>query len=111
MSLYDLAEVFVASWVLSGDPLVPTTTTDLARGFKRAFAAGAYPRWACDGLDVRRVLVLAQRLELIDLTYGPTSEIKISRLMAERILERLGVSLESALHWGLILREAIRLSF
>lgn len=124
--LHDVMEVLVASWLLSGDDggddamAMPTSHGVLDRALNAVLEKGAYLRWrdavhfvdsriGMQCLELPQILTLAQRSEL---TAAPnpsyqTARIKVSPVVAARLLDRLGVSVEDARQWGKQLRQEV----
>jgi hypothetical protein len=124
--LHDIMEVLVASWLLSADErddaaaAIPTSHGVLDRALQAALAKGVYGQWrnavhfvdsriGLQCLELPQILTLAQRSEL---TASPnpsyqTARIKVSSTVAERLLYRLGVSVEEAKKWGNQLRQEV----
>jgi len=123
--LQDIAELLVASWVLSRDedkvdPL-PTSHGLLDRALRTAIAGGAFPKdWSkrlhfvdsriglqCVELD--SIMGTAQRAEF---TTEPnpsyeTTHITISQSAARALLGRRGISEAEARSWGEVLHRAL----
>lgn len=121
----ELAEVLVASWLLSGfDRLFPMTTA-LDRGLRSALEKGAFPHWekrltaskACAELHFGQACTRIRFLEMAPaLSYayrtsllGATNErreapIEINSTAAEAFLKRWGVEPVEGRLWGAALR-------
>ena len=121
----ELAEVLVASWLLSGfDRLFPMTTA-LDRGLKSALEKGAFPNFdkrltpskACAELHFGQACTRIRFLEMAPaLSYayrtrllGATNErreapIEINSTAADAFLKRWGVEPTDGRRWGGVLR-------
>lgn len=123
--LQDIAELLVASWVLSRegidvDPL-PTSRGLLDRALERALKNGAFPeewrerlhfvdsRVGLQCVELESVISTAQRAEF---TTEPnpsyeTTHIKISANAARALLRRNRVDEDVAKRWGVALHQAV----
>jgi hypothetical protein len=123
--LQDIAELLVASWVLSreGDPIDPLPTSHglLDRALNKALKEGAFPtewrerlhfvdsRIGLQCVELDAVIGTAQRAEF---TTEPnpsyeTTHIKISANAARALLHRNRVNEDDAKKWGSALHEAV----
>ena len=117
-----IAQLLVACWRLGGDESrIPTSQGLLDRALKAATEKGVFPAWAVKRLhfvdsriglqcaELPGILEWAQRSQL---TTAPnpsyeTTEVQISKRVARRLLNSLGVSPEEAKKWGETIRDEI----
>jgi hypothetical protein len=110
----NIAQLLVASWSLSEKKRIPTSHGVLDRALKDAYDAGMFPPWANGVLhfvDSRVGLQCVELPEILEwaqdaqLTTAPNpsyryTEIQISDRVAEKLLQRVGVSQEDARKLG-----------
>jgi hypothetical protein len=119
---HQLAQLLTSCWRISGGTRrIPTLHGVLDRALKSVCEEGGFPDWARKQLhfadsriglrcvELPAILEWAQRAQL---TSAPnpsyeTSEVQISERLAERLLDRLGVSPDDGRRWGQQLRSAI----
>jgi hypothetical protein len=125
--LQDIAELLVASWVLSaGDEhaeveLLPTSHGLLDRALQKALDDGAFPpswrdrlhfvdsRIGLQCVELEAVIDVAQRAEFTsepNPSYRAT-KIKIGPRAARALLRRNGISEDDAKTWGNVLHDAV----
>ena len=117
-----LAQLLILSWRLGSDDLrIPTSYGLLDRALRIAIERNAFPKWVHNELhfvdsrvglqcvELPSILEWAQRAHLT-VTPNPSyqfTDIQVSKKVANRLLDSLGITADDAAKWGKILREAL----
>ncbi|MCY4259986.1 MAG: hypothetical protein OXC91_06950 [Rhodobacteraceae bacterium] len=118
--MLDISEFLVACWALvDRGNRIPTSHGILDRALKEAVDNDACPSWVRDGLNFVDSRIGLQCIELpalldwaqrAQLTSAPnpsyqSAQIEVSKEAAARLVQDLGVDVEDARHWGVVLHQ------
>lgn len=124
---HEIADVLIASWILSGDgqqgevTRIPTSHGLLDRALKKTVERNALPDWVKSNLhfvdsrtgllcvELDSILNMAQRVNLTSAP-NPTyrcAEVQVGASVARQLLRDLNISVEAGKEWGKILRAEV----
>jgi len=125
---HEIADVIIASWILSGDggpqgelTRIPTSHGLLDRALQKTVERNALPEWVKKNLhfvdsrtgllcvELDSILNMAQRVNLTSAP-NPTyrcAEVQVGASVAKQLLRDLDISVEAGKEWGKVLRDEV----